>query len=107
VNDAPSFAKGASNITVAESSGPYSAAWASSISAGPGESDQTVSFTVVCTNTALFSAAPQISAAGVLSFTPAAGASGTSVCNVTLVDSEGAASASELLTVTLTPGEQQ
>jgi hypothetical protein len=41
----------------------------------------------------------------VLSFTPTVAASGSSVCNVTLLDSEGATSASELLTVTVTPGE--
>uniref|UniRef100_A0A383W203 Cadherin domain-containing protein n=1 Tax=Tetradesmus obliquus TaxID=3088 RepID=A0A383W203_TETOB len=103
VNDAPSFIKGASTITVNEDSAAYSSRWAGSISAGPNEAYQTVSFAVACSNAVLFSAAPQLSPAGVLSFTPAANASGSSVCKVTLVDSEGAKSAPEQLTVVVKP----
>jgi hypothetical protein len=53
----------------------------------------------------MFSAPPSVTSAGMLSFTPAANAFGTSVCIVTLVDSGGLRSAAEQLTVTITPGE--
>ena len=55
VNDAPSFSSGG-DVTVNEDSGAYSAGWATSISAGPNESGQTVTFTVTNNNNALFSA---------------------------------------------------
>jgi hypothetical protein len=104
VNDAPSFTKGATAITVTEGSGSYSAPWASNISAGPAEIDQTVSFKLACDNAALFKLQRQLSSAGLLTFTVAASKSGNSTCNVTLTDSEGATSAAEQLTVTVTPG---
>jgi hypothetical protein len=105
VNDAPSFAKGASTITVLEDAEPYSSTWATNISAGPEEADQTTTFSITCNNTALFSAEPQLSPAGLLSFTVAAGAAGSSVCSVTLADSPGATSAAEQLTIVVTAGE--
>jgi hypothetical protein len=102
VNDAPTFAKGASTITVLEDSEPYSAAWAINISAGPGETDQTTMFDVACSDAALFSSQPQISTSGLLSLTPEAGKFGSSSCNLTLVDSEGARSPTEQLTIVVT-----
>jgi hypothetical protein len=106
VNDAPSFTKGASVITIAEGSGAYSNSWATNISAGPAETDQTVSFTVACTNVALFSEQPQLSPAGLLTFRVAASRSGNSACNVTLADSEGASSSAEQLAIVVIAGEQ-
>jgi len=58
VNDAPSFAVGG-DVQVAEDSGPYSAVWATNISAGANESAQTLTFTVTNDNPTLFSIAPQ------------------------------------------------
>jgi hypothetical protein len=84
VNDPPSFTAGG-NVTVNEDSGSYLASWATSISAGPGES-QTLTFTVTNDNNALFSAQPSLSPAGILSFTPAPNAYGTANVTVTLSD---------------------
>lgn len=92
VNDAPSFTSGG-NVTVAEDSGAYSAAWATNISAGAAnESGQALTFTVTNnTNPALFSAAPSIASNGTLSFTSAANASGTASITVALKDDGGTA----------------
>ncbi|MCU1231106.1 MAG: thrombospondin, partial [Acidobacteria bacterium] len=89
VNDPPSFNSGG-NVTVSEDSAPYSAAWATAISAGPAdESGQVLSFNVTNTNGALFTVQPSIASNGVLSFTPAANANGTASVNVTLLDNGG------------------
>jgi large repetitive protein len=90
VNDEPSFTAGG-NVTVNEDSGPYSAAWASSISAGPNEGSQTLTFVVANDNNALFAAQPAISASGVLTFTPATNAFGTANVTVYLMDDGGTA----------------
>jgi hypothetical protein len=107
VNDPPSFIPGPSSITVTEDSSTYAAQWASAVSAGPGETDPALAFTVSCSSTAaftMFTAPPQLTSAGMLTFTPAANAYGSSVCNVTLVDGGGLRSASSQLTVVVTPG---
>jgi len=92
INDAPTFTTGG-NVTVAEDSGAYSNGWAGSPSAGPtNESGQTLTFLVSQTSTnnvSLFDVAPQIDAAGNLSFTPAADEFGTAVFDVTLSDDGG------------------
>ncbi|MGN6184628.1 MAG: tandem-95 repeat protein [Thermoanaerobaculia bacterium] len=90
VNDAPSFTAGG-NVTVNEDSGAYSAAWATGISAGPGEAGQTVAFVTSNDNNALFSAQPSINAAGVLTFTPAPNAFGTATVSVYAQDNGGTA----------------
>jgi hypothetical protein len=107
VNDAPTFT-GGGNVSVNEDSGAYSAAWATSISAGPAdESGQTVNFVVSNDNNALFSAQPSISPSGVLTFTPAADANGTATVTVTLHDNGGTTSggvdtsASQTFTITV------
>ena len=81
-------------VTVAEDAAAQSqSGFASSISAGPAdELAQTVSFTVTNNVNALFSAQPAISAAGTLTFTPAANANGTATVTVTMQDSGGTAS---------------
>jgi len=107
VNDEPSFT-GGGNVTVTEDSGAYSAAWASAISAGPGESSQTVSFAVSNGNNSLFAAQPAMSASGVLTFTPAANANGSATVTVTLQDDGGTAnggddtSAAQTFTISVT-----
>jgi uncharacterized protein len=109
VNDAPSFTSGG-NVTVAEDSGAYSAAWATNISAGAlNESGQMLTFMVSNnTNAALFSTAPAVASDGTLSFTPAANANGTASLTVTLKDNGGTAnggqdtSTSVTFTITVT-----
>jgi VCBS repeat-containing protein len=89
VNDAPSFTKGADQ-TVNEDAGPQTVnPWATAISPGPAdEAAQTIAFNVTGnTNAALFSAAPAISPAGVLSYTPAVNASGSATITLVAVDS--------------------
>jgi hypothetical protein len=90
VNDAPSFTPGG-DVTVAEDGGPYSAAWATGISAGPNEGSQTVSFNVSNNNNALFSVQPSISPSGVLTFTTALNAFGSATVTVSLSDNGGTA----------------
>jgi LPXTG-site transpeptidase (sortase) family protein len=109
VNDAPSFTPGG-NVNVPMNSDPYSAAWASSISAGPSnESGQTLTFTISNNNNGLFTAQPDLSLAGVLSFTPVAGVTGSAQVSVALSDDGGTAdggadtSPTEIFTITLSP----
>ncbi|HEX8619611.1 MAG TPA: Ig-like domain-containing protein, partial [Thermoanaerobaculia bacterium] len=101
VNDDPSFT-GGGDVTVLEDSGAYSAAWATSISAGPAdESAQTVSFNVSNDNSALFASQPAISASGVLTFTPFANAFGSANVTVTLSDNAGGSSSAQTFTITV------
>jgi hypothetical protein len=108
VNDAPTFTAGPATVTVAEDSGAYSAAWATNISAGPGESDP-LAFTVNCSATAasLFEISPAINiSTGRLTFTPAANMFGSVSCTVTLVETtpDGLSDAASLIIV-VTAGE--
>jgi hypothetical protein len=108
VNDEPSFTAGG-NVTVLEDSGSYSAAWASSISAGPNESGQTLTFVATNDNNALFSTQPSVSPSGVLTFVPAANAFGSATVTVYLQDDGGTAnggddtSPSVTFTITVDP----
>lgn len=73
INDVPTFTPGGT-VTVGEDSGAYSGSWATNVSPGPLESDQTVHFEMdVDLNGVpnLFAVAPSIDADGVLAFTPA------------------------------------
>jgi CSLREA domain-containing protein len=92
VNDAPSFTKGGDQ-TVLEDAGPQTfTSWATAISAGPGESTQSLSFLVTGnTNPGLFSSAPVVSPDGTLTYTPAPNANGSAVVTVTLKDNGGTA----------------
>gem|GEM_PF-2151075 len=102
VNDTPSFTKGADQ-TVNEDAGAQTInGWATAISAGPAnESTQTVSFNVSNNNNALFSVQPAISSTGVLTYTPAANAFGTSTVTVTVSDNAGGTSASQTFVITV------
>jgi hypothetical protein len=87
VNDAPTFTP-SPNQEATDESGPQSVLnWATGISAGPGEPDQTVEFTAVPDNTDLFSVPPRIDASGTLTYTPALNAAGTTIVSVHLTDS--------------------
>jgi hypothetical protein len=90
VNQAPSFTAGG-NVSSDEDTAVSGQSWASSISAGPGESSQTVSFTVSNDNNALFAAQPAIDASGALSYTPAPDANGAATVTVTAHDDGGTA----------------
>ena len=108
VNDAPSFTAGA-NQTVLEDAGPQTVApWATAISPGPLESD-TLTFVVTDnTNPGLFSTGPDVAANGTLTYTPAAGASGTASLTLRLTDNGGTAnggvsqSATQVFVITVT-----
>jgi hypothetical protein len=111
INDAPSFTAGP-NQTVNEDAGPQTVnSWATGVSAGPtNESGQTLTFNIAGnTNSALFSAGPAISSTGVLTYTPAANASGSAAISVTLSDNGGTAnggvdtSAPQSFTITVNP----
>ncbi|NJN05508.1 MAG: tandem-95 repeat protein, partial [Rhodobacteraceae bacterium] len=93
VNDAPSFTKGADQ-TVNEDAGLQTInPWATAISAGPAdEAGQTLTFNITGnTNPGLLSAGPVISPTGVLTYTPAANASGSATITVNLRDNGGTA----------------
>jgi len=102
VNDTPSFVAGG-NVTVDEDT-PYTAEWATNVSAGPGETES-VSFGVNASDTALFDVQPTITDSGTLSFVPAANVSGSTEVTVTLTDtgSPALASAPVVFTITVQP----
>ena len=94
VNDAPSFARGADQVSN-EDAGPQAVAgWATAISAGPAdEAGQTVAFLVSNnSNPGLFAAAPSIAQDGTLTYTPGANAIGSATITVHAHDSGGTAS---------------
>lgn len=94
VNDRPGFISGPAGLSVNEDAGPQSIPWATGIVAGPAsatdEAGQTLDFQIVGnTNSTLFSALPSVSPTGVLTFTSAANASGSSLITLRLHDSGG------------------
>ena len=91
VNDVPAFTKG-SDQSVNENSAMQTVNnWATNISPGPAnESGQTLSFQIVSnSNPSLFSVAPAITPSGTLTFTPAAGVSGSALITLALKDNGG------------------
>src|SRR5262249_53178849 len=78
VNDAPSFTKGADQTVLEDAGAQTVVGWATGIAAGPAnESGQALTFVVTNnTNPGLFAAGPAVSAAGLLTYTPAATKSG-------------------------------
>ncbi|MFO1422530.1 MAG: Ig-like domain-containing protein [Candidatus Competibacteraceae bacterium] len=110
VNDAPSFTKGADQTVLEDAGAQTVNPWATAISPGPSdEAGQTLTFNVTGnTNPGLFSAGPAISPTGVLTYTPAANASGSATITVTLSDNGSNTppnvntSASQTFTITIT-----
>ena len=111
VNDAPQFIA-QDPPTVNENAGPQTATVATAIAPGPvtatDEAAQALDFVIAANdNTALFAGTPSISAAGVLSYEPAAGANGSATLSVVLHDDGGTAdggidtSAAQTITVTV------
>ncbi len=97
VNDAPSFTPGANQVVLAGSGAQTVNGWATGFSPGGGsdEAGQGVVSYAITNNTtpAIFSAGPAISAAGVLTFTPAASVAvpTTATISATVRDSGGTA----------------
>jgi hypothetical protein len=90
VNDAPSFSLLGSSLTVNEDAPPTTVAWATGITAGPGETPpQNVNFLLTNNNAALFAVAPTMAPNGSLSYTLAANANGRAVITVQLKDDGG------------------
>ena len=110
VNDPPSFTKGA-DVTVNEDSGSqYISGWATSVSDGPNESGQILTFQVTNnTNPSLFSGSPAINSSGGLSFTPAPNGNGSATITIVLKDDGGTGnggadtSAAQSFTITINP----
>ncbi|HEY2090520.1 MAG TPA: Ig-like domain-containing protein, partial [Thermoanaerobaculia bacterium] len=109
VNDAPSFTKGADQVSF-EDGGPQTVPnWATAISAGPAdESSQTVTFNVSNDNNALFSVQPAVASDGTLTYTAAANATGVATVTVAAHDDGGTAnggvdtSANQTFVITIT-----
>ena len=108
VNDVPSFTPGA-HQTVNEDAAAQNVAWATAINKGAAnESGQAVNFIVSNNNNTLFSSQPAISAAGQLTYTPAANQNGVATVTVQIHDDGGTAnggvdtSASVQFTITVT-----
>lgn len=111
VNDVPSFVKGADQVLLQYSGAQTVPGWATAISAGPAdEAGQKLNFLVTNANNTLFTIQPAIAPDGTLTFTPAAGATGTVTVTVILKDDGGTAnsgvdqSAPQTFIITLTPG---
>jgi len=90
VNDGPSFIGGQDDATNEDSSMRVVPSWATAISPGPAnENTQVVSFQLDAADASLFSNGPAISPMGVLNYTPAPDAYGSSVITVTAQDNGG------------------
>ena len=105
INDTPSFTKGADQ-TINEDAGAKTVnGWASSISAGPNESNQTLDFIVTNDNNQLFSAQPSVATDGTLTYKSAANAFGNATVSVKLHDNGGGqdTSAAQTFKITVKP----
>ncbi|MFZ5814412.1 MAG: tandem-95 repeat protein [Bacillota bacterium] len=109
VNDAPSFTL-AGDLLVDEDDGKQSlTGFASSISAGPYETGQKLTFEVSVDNPTLFEFLPKITSSGQLTFTTALHAFGSATVTVRLLDDGGVAnggvsvSGDQSFTITVSP----
>lgn len=103
VNVTPSFTKGPNQTALEDAAKVTVANWATNIVKGPAdEATQTVSFTVTADKPALFDELPAISDTGTLTFKPKANANGVATVTVVAKDSEGASSAAQTFTITIT-----
>jgi len=96
INEPPNFTAGANQSAFDEDAGTHSPAqeqilakWASNVSAGPGESGQTLTFHVDNDNHAIFAVQPTIDADGMLHYTPLPNANGVAHATVTPQDDGG------------------
>ncbi|MFO0877627.1 MAG: peptidoglycan DD-metalloendopeptidase family protein [Gemmataceae bacterium] len=102
INDLPSYTPGG-DVLAQENSGDVSLPWASNISAGPANENQTVQFLLTVGNLALFQVDPTLSPQGVLAFRPAPGALGSTSITVQLLDSGGGITPAQTFTLTIAP----
>jgi YVTN family beta-propeller protein/VCBS repeat-containing protein len=110
VNDVPSFTKGADQAANDDAAAQSVPGWATAISPGgpADESSQVVDFVVSNDDNALFLVQPTVSATGTLTYSPAAGASGSATVSVQVHDDGGTAnggvdtSAVQTFTITIT-----
>jgi gliding motility-associated-like protein len=86
VNDVPVFTKGVDQPINEDAGAQSISGWATTIGDGDPELTQTVTFNVSNDNNPLFSSQPAISATGVLTYTPAANATGTATVTVSIFD---------------------
>jgi hypothetical protein len=93
VNDAPSFTEGPDQTTDEDAGAQTVDDWATAISAGPNEANQTLDFHLTNDNNGLFAAGGQPSVApdGTLSYTPAADKNGSATVTIEAKDSGGTA----------------
>jgi subtilisin-like proprotein convertase family protein len=92
INDAPSFAVGATQSVFEDAAPQTVAAFLTSISPGPAsEAAQSVSFLVSNSNPGLFTVAPAIDSSGQLTYTLAPNANGTAKVTVVAQDNGGTA----------------
>jgi len=92
INDAPSFAKGADQLSAGIVGARTVPNWATNISAGPAdEAGQLLNFIVTSDNPAMFAAQPAVAANGTLTYTPMANVEGASTVSVALHDNGGTA----------------
>ena len=92
VNDAPSFSAGADQSVLEDAGATPVNGWATAISPGPAnESSQAVTFLTDVDNPGLFAVQPAVTAAGKLTYTPAANANGVATVRVHVHDDGGTA----------------
>lgn len=102
VNDPPTFVKGTDPSAPFNGPAQSITGWATGITSGATNEAQTVSFTVTGnTNSSLFAVPPALSPTGILTYTPAAGVSGTATITIVAQDSAGAVSAPQSFVVTI------
>ena len=109
VNDAPSFTKGDDQTVLEDAAAQSITTFATAINKGAAnESSQTLTFVVTNNNNSLFATQPAITAAGKLTYKPAANANGSALVTVRLQDNGGIAnggsntSADQTFTINLT-----
>ncbi len=105
INDSPSFTKGADQTINEDAATQTINGWANDISAGPGESGQTLDFIVTNDNNQLFSTQPTVAANGTLTYKSAPNAFGMATVSVKLHDNGGGddTSAAQTFKITVKP----
>ncbi len=110
VNDPPSFTVGTDELRLEDTAGTITVNnWATGISPGPLETGQAVDFIVTNDATGLFSAQPEVSPTGVLTYALAPDANGVATVSAKLRDDGGTAgggsdtSAVQTFLITVTP----
>jgi hypothetical protein len=92
VDDAPSFTAGADQTMLEDGGAKSVSAWATAVSPGPAnEGSQSLAFTAVADNVALFALQPAVAPDGTLTYTPAPDANGVATVTVVAHDDGGTA----------------